>query len=273
MSATKRRVKKTRPKKVFNKYDLYLQSVQSPDVDVLFFRKVYKELRKKEPRSLREDFCGTFAICKEWVSLDRNKIAFGIDLDPEPIEYGRQHHLSKLNEAQGKRVHIKEQNVLDPNVPHADIIVALNFSYFLFKTRDELKAYFINVKRSLNKDGLFIVDIFGGSACADENEEKTSYGKFSYFWHQHGFDPVSARAKFSIHFQSKGQKKIEDVFTYDWRMWSIPEIREIMEEVGFNKSHVYWEGTSRGGKGNGVFSRTEHGEECEAWIAYLAGEK
>lgn len=273
MPSTKRRVQKTRPKKVFNKYDLYLESVQSPDVDVLFFKKVYKELRKKEPRSMREDFCGTFALCSEWVKLGRDKTAYGIDLDPEPIEYGRQHHLSKLTESQQKRIHIEEKNVLASDIAHADITVALNFSYFLFQTREQLKEYFKNTYKTLNKNGVYIVDVFGGSACADENEEKTSYGKFSYFWHQHGFDPVSARAKFSIHFQLKGQKKIEDVFTYDWRMWSIPEIREIMAEVGFKKSHVYWEGTTRKGGGNGVFTRTEHGEECEAWIAYVVGEK
>ena len=267
------RVHKTKPKKIFNKYDLYLESVQSPDVDVIFFRKVYKEIKNKEPKVMREDFCGTFALCTEWVKLGKNKQAYGIDLDPEPIAYGRLNHLPKLSESQQKRIHVREMNVLGKDVPHADITVALNFSYFLFHTRNELKNYFKNVNQTLNKNGIFMVDIFGGSACADENEEKTSYRKFSYFWHQHGFDPVSARAKFSIHFQLKSQKKVEDVFTYDWRMWSIPEIREIMIEAGFKKTHIYWEGTARNGKGNGVFTRTEHGEECEAWIAYVVGER
>ncbi len=270
---SKHRVHKSGTKKIFNKYELYLDAVQSPDTDVEFFRKVHQELRKKDPRIFREDFCGTFAMCAEWVKLHPKNISYGLDLDPEPLAYGRAHHLSPLTEQQKKRVHPMEQNVMKANVPAADIIAAMNFSYFIFHSRELLKKYFTDVLKGLSSKGLFLVDVFGGSACYDENEEKTKYRKFSYFWHQHGFDPVTAKAKFSIHFQLKDQRKIEDVFTYDWRMWTIPEIREIMEEVGFKKTHVYWEGTNKKGGGNGVFTRTEKGEECEAWVAYVVGEK
>jgi SAM-dependent methyltransferase len=260
-------------KKIFNKYELYLDSVQSPDVDVVFYRKVYRELRHREPHLFREDFCGTFALCKEWVKLNPRNVAYGLDLDPEPLEYGKTHHQSSLTEQQKKRLHPIEGDVVKTKVPAVDLVAAVNFSYFIFKKRQELKSYFSNVLKGLKPRGLFIVDVFGGSECCDENEEKTSYRKFNYFWHQQGFDPVWNGAKFSIHFQLKGQKKIEDVFTYDWRMWSIPEIREIMMESGFKKTHVYWEGTTSRGKGDGVFTRTEKGEECEAWVAYVVGEK
>jgi hypothetical protein len=47
----------------------------------------------------------------------------------------------------------------------------------------------------------------------------------------------------------------------------------MLRETGFKKTHVYWEGTTRGGEGNGVFKRTETGEDCQAWIAYVVGEK
>lgn len=270
---TRRRVHKSHPKRIFDKYDLYMKAVQSPDVDVLFYRRVYRELRKKDPRILREDFCGTFALCAEWVKLNKNHKAYGVDLDPEPIEYGKRHYLEKLNDQQKERVHLIEKDVLKPGLPHADIIAAMNFSYFIFHQRETMKKYFQNVRQTLKPGGIFILDVFGGSECADENEERTNCGKFYYFWHQRGFDPVSAKAKFNIHFQMRGQKKINDVFTYDWRMWSIPELREILREVGFRKSHVYWEGTDKKGEGNGVFTRTEKGEECEAWIAYIAAEK
>ena len=70
-----------------------------------------------------------------------------------------------------------------------------------------------------------------------------------------------------------GQKKNERVFTYDWRMWSIPELRDILFEVGFKKTHIYWEGTTKAGEGDGNFTRTEKGESCLSWIAYIAAEK
>jgi len=271
--ATRRRVHKTHPKRIFDKYDLYMKAVQSPDVDVLFYRRVFKEIKKKEPHVLREDFCGTFALCTEWVKLSMQNKAYGIDLDPEPIEYGKRHYLSKMTEGQQKRVVLQEKDVLKKGLPYADIAVAMNFSYFVFHQRQVMKKYFTNVRQSLRSGGIFILDAFGGSDCADENEEVTNLRRFKYFWHQRGFDPVSAKAKFNIHFQMKGQKKIENVFTYDWRMWSLPELRELLEEVGFKKTHVYWEGTDKKGEGNGVFTRTEKGEECDAWIAYIVAEK
>lgn len=270
---TRRRVQKKSPARVFDKYDYYTRSVQSADGDVVFLRKTYKELRGKDPKSLREDFCGTFALSCEWVKLDSKFESFGVDLDPEPLEYGRSHNLPKLKSEQQKRVHLQEGNVLNPGLPSTDLVIAMNFSYFVFKEREIMKKYFANVFKSLKKDGIFILDCFGGSQCYDAIEEITDHKSFKYYWDQTGFDPVTNRALFHIHFKPKGQKKVERVFTYDWRMWSIPELREILAEVGFKKSHVYWEGTTKSGEGDGKFTRTEKGESCLSWIAYIAAEK
>lgn len=273
MSSTRRRVHKKKPRILFDKYALYKRAVQSPDADVEFLRRVYRESRKKDPVILREDFCGTFAVCCEWVKLNKKFKAVGVDLDPAPMEYGRQNYFVELKEEQKKRLSLLEGNVLSSRLPAADISIAMNFSYFIFKTRQQMKTYFANALKALKKDGIFILDIFGGSLCYDENEEKTNYKKFMYYWHQTGFDPVTNKALFHIHFREKGHAKRERVFSYDWRMWSIPEIREILEEVGFKKTHVYWEGTTRNGEGDGNFTRTEKGEACESWIAYIVGEK
>ena len=71
------------------------------------------------------------------------------------------------------------------------------------------------------------------------NEEETEHPDegFSYFWDQDSFDPVSNHAKFYIHFKRRGEARQDRVFSYDWRMWSIPEIRDIMEDVGFREVH------------------------------------
>lgn len=257
----------------FDKYEYYIRSVQSPENDVLHLRDTYKELKKKTPRHLREDFCGTFANCCEWVKLHKDNHAYGVDLDPEPIYYGRKNYLSKLKASEAERVHIFEANVLSPDVPRADIIAALNFSYYIFKTRAALKSYFANCLRTLNEDGILLVDSFGGSQCQVANEEETVHKDFSYYWDQDLYDPVNNHGLFYIHFKRKGERKRQRVFTYDWRMWTILEIREVMEEVGFRKTHVYWEGTTKSGEGDGNFKRVNAGEECEAWIAYIVGEK
>jgi SAM-dependent methyltransferase len=257
----------------FDKYWYYINSVQAPDVDAEFFLQVYKDMRKKKPASLREDFCGTFSVCCEWVKLDPKFHAIGIDLDEEPIAWGRKHVLPNLNESQKNRVAVIKANVLDPKLMTTDIVVAQNFSFFLFKARKELKAYFQNVYNTLEQDGLFITDCFGGSACHEPNEEETVFKNYSYFWDQDSFDPITSETVFHIHFKRKGERKREKVFSYDWRLWSIREIRELMEEVGFKKSVVYWEGTTKSGQGDGNFNATEKGEHCDSWISYIVGVK
>ena len=271
-AATKKTTAKKKPF-VFDKYSYYLEAVQSPEGDVEFFRDTYKELRGRLPKVLREDFCGTFSLCCEWTKLGSAFVAHGVDLDPEPVEYGRQHYMSKLNAAQKSRVNIQLQNVLNPGLPKADVVCAMNFSHFIFKRREDLKAYFANCLATLNPGGVLISDSFGGSLCQEANEEKQKRNGFTYYWHQASFDPISANAVFHIHFKPDGRPKIEKVFTYDWRMWTLPELREIMLEAGFKKTHIYWEGSNRKGAGNGIFKRVEKGEDCQAWIAYVVGEK
>lgn len=257
----------------FDKYELYSRAVQSPEEDVKFYQKTYKKIRKgKAPTILREDFCGAGAISCEWVKLSKDYKSCGLDLDREPMTYGRTHYVSKLTQDQQGRILLINKDVLTPELPVADIAIAVNFSYFFFKKREILKRYFENSYTSLKNDGIFVVDIFGGTQCADSIEDTTKHKGFTYYWDQKDFDPVNNEAYFEIHFKYKG-KKYEGVFKYDWRMWSIPEIRELMIEAGFQDTKVYWEGTDKKGYGNGVFKQVEKGESCESWIAYIVGVK
>ncbi len=257
----------------FDKYALYLEAVQSPEEDVEFYLKRYKEIRKgQKPKVLREDFCGGGAISCEWVKLDKDHKSAGLDLDPEPMEYGRKNYISKLTSDQQNRVALIKKDVLSGSLPTADIAVAVNFSYFLFKKREMLKNYFKNVYESLNHKGLFILDIFGGTQCTDAIEDRTAKKDFTYYWDQQNFDPITNEAYFEIHFRYKN-KKYENVFNYDWRMWSIVEVRELLLEVGFQDTKVYWEGDDKKGGGNGIFSEVEKGEACLSWIAYIVGVK
>lgn len=269
----RRRVSRRNKKIVIDKYDLYRQAVQSPETDVDFFKRVYRELRGSSAEIFREDFCGTFLLSYTWVKNRPQHKAWAVDIDPEPLEYGRNHYWKKLSPNAQRRLKIFEGDVLTGRLPEADIAAALNFSYFAFKKRSQLRVYFANAFNSLRKKGLFIIDVFGGTQCSDAIEDQEKRKGFTYFWDQTSFDPVTNEALFHIHFQPKGQKKIENVFTYDWRMWTIPELRDLLDEVGFKKTHIYWEGTTRSGEGDGKFSRTEQGEACLSWIAYIVAEK
>ncbi len=258
----------------FDKYELYSDAVQSPSEDVKFYRDRYIDIRGRDlkPTVLREDFCGGGAISCEWVKLNKNYKSVGLDLDVVPMDYGRKNYISKLTDDQMRRILLIKKDVLTKNLPKADIVCAVNFSYFFFKQREILRQYFANVRDSLKPNGIFLVDIFGGTQCTDAIIDKTRHKNFTYFWDQKNFDPFSNEAKFAIHFKYN-KKMYKNVFTYDWRMWTIPEVKEIMIEAGFKSTEVFWEGTARDGSGSGMFKKIEKGEACESWIAYIVGVK
>ena len=259
--------------KTFDRYFYYMNSVQSPDSDSDFLLRVYRDLRNDVPQILREDFCGTFAISCEWVKLHKSFRAFGVDLDPEPIAYGLSHYKSKLKPDEQARLNIIQSDVLKPNLPRADIIAVFNFSCYFFKVREQMVTYYRQCLKRLKSGGLLVIDAFGGPLCEEPNIDKIRYRGFTYFWEQASFEPISRNAKFYIHFKRKGERKRSKVFRYDWRMWTLPELREMMGEAGFSKTHVYWECTNRNGSGNGQYRRRETGEVCGAWVAYVIGEK
>ena len=227
---------------MIDKYALYAEAVQKPAVDARFFRYLYRELKGRFPKRLREDFCGTFGVCCEWVKLGADYSAHGRDSSAEALQYGRDHNLSKLTPGPRRRVTLARQNVLAPGGPLPDLILAQNFSYFAFKERKTLKAYFVNCRKNLRAGGVLALDIFGGAGTHKRIVERTEYRSFVYYWEQYGFDPVTHEARCAIHFKPKGRRKVKEVFTYSWRLWTIPEVREILTEAGFRSSHVYWEG-------------------------------
>jgi hypothetical protein len=194
----------------------------------------YRGLKRgRTPRLLREDFCGTFGVCCEWVKLGPGYRAFGRDLDPEPLAWGRSHHLAKLTPAQRSRITISREDVRSPGGPSADLIVALNFSCFVLKTRRELLAYFSNARVGLRRGGVLALDAFGGPRASRPMESSRAYPGFTYYWEQRG------RGRFAIHLKPKGGRKLRNAFVYDWRLWSIAELQSLLREAGFRSSSVY----------------------------------
>ena len=195
----------------FDKFKYYGQAVQSPDADAEFLSKTYKEIKGKNPVTMREDFCAAFELCCEWVKLDPSYKAIGIDLDEECLDYGTKNYLSRLSADSQKRVSTIKDDVLRKDHPKADVICALNFSYFGFKTRPELKAYFESVYVNLEDDGIIVMDCFGGPDYHEPNENEiefeTDSEEFSYYWDQDSFDPITNEAQFYIHFKRKGEQK------------------------------------------------------------------
>ncbi len=250
-------------------HELYENSVQCPEADVQAIDRFYREVNGRHPRVMKEDFCGTAAICAEWVRRRRSNFAVGVDLDRSTLEWGRTRHIEPLG-PDANRVRLILNDVRHVRSPRVDVVAALNFSYSAFKTREELRGYFRAARRSLTHDGILVLDIFGGSDAQSLETEEKPKRNYTYIWDQVRFDPVTHETLFHIHFRFRNGTMRRRAFTYDWRLWTIPEVREILAEAGFKWSRVYWEGTDRStGEGNGVFRRVERAETTPGWIAYI----
>ena len=277
--------------KGISKYHLYERSVQSPKEHIDLVESMSQDLREKPARRLREDFCGTSLLSCEWIKRHPENRALGIDLDPEPVHYGRMHHVSRLTPSQRKRLRLVLADVRTPTTPKSDLIIVGNFSFFIFQERETLLQYFRSCLKSLAAQGLLILELAGGPGMITRSRERRtlttrSGKKFLYFWDQKSFDPITRRAKYAIHFKippkeskvsskdSKDSKPkaqvidLKDAFTYDWRLWTIPELRDALADAGFQHSFVYWE-TSHKGEGTGEYTRSESGDNAFSWITYI----
>ncbi|MDH3645306.1 MAG: class I SAM-dependent methyltransferase [Gammaproteobacteria bacterium] len=259
--------------KTADKHVLYELSVQNVEDEIKFLDEAYRDLRNRPAKSLREDFAGTSAAACEWVRTGENRQAWAVDIDADVLSWGRARHVSKLSAEQQQRIELVEGDVLEVNTPPVDMIIAFNFSYFIFKSRDTLRAYFERARQSIKPDGVLMLDCFGGSEAYEECEEDTDLDDFSYVWDQDSFDPISSNIQCYIHFDFPDGSKIRKAFEYDWRLWTLAEIRELLQEAGFKKSTVYWEGFDEDGEGNDDYKPVERGDADPAWIAYVVAER
>ncbi len=271
-AARKRRAARRRPEP--DKYALYERAVQLPEADVRFLDRVFRRHAGRTPQRLREDFCGTAAIACRWVASQPERRAWGVDIDPEPLAWGRAQHLPELGSDARKRIELVRGDVRTASHPKVDVTIAFNFSHYVFKTRDVMRAYFTKARSTLRRDGLFVIDAFGGSDAHKTIVETTRHDDFTYRWEQSYFDPISHDLRCHIHFELAGGPRMRRVFSYDWRLWTLPELKELLLEAGFRAVSVYWEGTDpRTNEGNGIFRLRKTAPDDPAWVSYLVAER
>lgn len=260
-----------------HKHQLYEYSVQCPEAEVDFIERTFKRFRKRSARLLREDFCGTAAVSCEWVRRHSRNRAIGVDLDKEVLEWGSKHHLARLGKAQQRRVTLHNRNVLAVKTEKADAIAAMNFSYWLFKERDTLKRYFKRACKSLTDDGMLFLDAYGGyeafQEVTEEREIEEDGYRFTYVWEQESFNPVDNGLICNIHFDFPDGTRMEQAFRYDWRLWTLPEIRDILAEAGFRRVTTWWQGYDEDGESDGDFEIVTSADADAGWICYLVAEK
>lgn len=256
-----------------DRHRLYEDSVQDVEAGVDFFEAEFRRLVGRRARLLREDFCGTAKAACEWVRRHRDNRAIGVDLDPEVLAWARDNNLSGLKRSELARISLVEDDVTKVASPPQDIVLAMNFSYWIFFERRALRDYFRKVRRALVDDGVFFLDCFGGYDAYRLGSERRDYDGYSYFWELARYNPVDARVKYNINFRFDDGSRLAPAFTYDWRHWTLPEITEVLNEAGFSRVVVYAQGwDEKEQDGDGVFKPVDEIDADAGWLCNLAAQ-
>jgi hypothetical protein len=111
-----------------------------------------------------------------------------------------------------------------------------------------------------------------------EEEREVEGQNFTYVWDQARFNPITHDFLCHIHFRFPDGSQLRRAYTYDWRLWTLPELREVLIEAGFSRVHVFWEQFEPDPEDEDeLISTDEHietleAENQEAWIAYIVAE-
>jgi hypothetical protein len=263
-------------------FALYEAAVQGAEHDLDFIERVYRRHNAHAPRLLREDFCATALLACEWVARGADHHALGLDLDPKPLRWVRRHRLSRMRAA-AKRIQLLRRDARSVTRPRSDVIVALNFSYWVFKTRAELIGYFRKTRASLRPGGMMFANAFGGTeameAISETRRIEATQGpdggripSFTYVWDQTHFNPIDHHLISHIHFRFRDGTTMRRAFTYDWRLWTLPEIRDCMLDAGYRAVDVYSEGwNEEHHRPDHIYRRREKFENQLGWLAFVVG--
>ncbi|CAN5862370.1 hypothetical protein BH11PLA1_BH11PLA1_09670 [soil metagenome] len=278
------------------KQDYYEASVQEPEAEIDFLLHAFKKLNLPAPRRIREDFAASAINCMEWIASGPERAAIGVDLDRKVLlTDGNRRAAVRLTPAQRTRLSLVHADVLDDallKLPRVDAVLAYNFSYWCFTQRALMLRYFQQVRRALAPRGVFLLDFFGGSNVLVEMQERRRFrrlGGFTYVWDQSKYDPATGNYLTKIHFEFPGdrtpkgraarkrkglapRKDIKNAFTYAWRLWTLPELRDILHDAGFKTVTLFADGEDRKGNSTGVWNPVTALDADLSFLCYIAAQ-
>ncbi|CAL5221490.1 g3691 [Coccomyxa viridis] len=292
-----------------DRHALYESAVQSPKGDISYLLCFYQRyIGQQVPEHLREDFCGTALLASTWCRGDlARRTGMGLDIDRDALMWGMQHNGEGLadtaqpclwllhgdvtqpldkavlvncpvrSNSNGSQPSV-EQSMQDMSIHASDIICAFNFSVCLLHQRSEVQAYFRQSRQALSKrGGILVMDLLGGHAAEESvfmhRHNDTTGARF--VWEQEGYNPVTRHIHCYITLRDPDtQKNLRRAFHYHWRLWTIPELHDMLMGAGFSRVNVWlrpMQGVSSGCEDEegeeGSSDSGEHDEDFEEYSA------
>lgn len=254
-----------------NRFDLYEHAVQAPALQARFARAVHGG----SPRALCEDFCGPAAIARAWVTMNERHRGLGVDRDRAPLDHASR-RMREIAPGAARRLVLDRTDVLATRA-RADIILAFNFGVCEIHERARLVRYLRRARSRLRAAGVFIADLYSGPGAwrpgVSRRAIRSPLGRIVYEWEQRTADPLTGHVVNAMHFSLPGRRRLRDAFVYDWRLWSIPDLRDAMMEAGFRGTEVHLSyGRAIDGHGDPLVEAAS-AEEVPAgdFVAYITG--
>ena len=197
--------------------------------------RTFRKLTGRDGLILREDFCGTAAISLAWARSKRSREAYGVDLDAQTLGWAREHRVHPGREPKVReRVHLVHGNVLDVQTPRRTSPARHEFQLLGIQEAGRASGLFPPRMAGTQAGRGIVFDLYGGTEATIESEfDKDIDGEFVYRWEQAEYRPMTNEQVCHIHFLFSDGPSLKPAFSYDWRLWTAPEIREVLEEAGF----------------------------------------
>lgn len=251
-----------------DRHRLYELAVQAPDRDARWLTRWFRRAAGRPLRHLREDFAGTAAIARAFVQGGADRRALAVDADPPTVRAAARAAAAALTAEQQRRLRICCADVRQIAAPRADLTLAANFSYCVFHARAELLGYLRSARAGLRRGGFLLLDVQGGGLLQRPFAERHRHRGFAHIWEQRAFDPIRHRIDCRIHFEFADGSVRRDAFVYDWRLWTLPELQDLLTEAGFVDLQVLWQEPR-----TGEFRRCRRAPAAPNWLAFVAGRR
>ncbi len=255
----------TEPSPTPNRHELYELCVQS----VEHLAPLIRAIHGGRPRVLGEDFSGTGALSHRWVDSSPDARAIAVDLDAEALAFHGQHDRIAKHTGDVREISAPCDALFVGNFSIGYLHTRGELVSYLKHARARLTQPKAGGQQSPGPQdshpapfhdaldtppGVFICDTYGGESAFTlggvhrphpmPHQEGEPGGRICrYTWEQQSADPTTGMVTNAIHFRIERAGVIEhelfDAFVYQWRLWSVPELRDAMLEAGFASTQVY----------------------------------